>query len=37
MIKPPPFLFESALYSDTKKPVLADEGTGVVDRGIIFP
>jgi len=34
---PPPFLVVSALYPGTKKPVLAEEGTGVVDRGVIVP
>ena len=37
MIKLPPFLFESALFPDTKKPVLAEDSTGIADWDLRCP
>ena len=37
MIKLTPFLFVSALFQDTKKPVLAEDSTGVADRDLSCP
>ena len=37
MIKLPPFLVVSALFQDTKKPVLAEDSTGVADRDLRCP
>ena len=37
MIKLPPFLVVSALFQDTKKPVLAEDSTGVADWDLECP
>jgi hypothetical protein len=37
MIKLPPFLVVSALFQDTKKPVLAEDSTGVADWDLRCP